>query len=220
MLLMLGSNSGVVNRVARFNGTTDFASIPSFSLPGSAGTLLIRCKLTDPTPADTSKSGIASMTDPENTHYPFSNGLGYISIFRLTRVNGISLSASVTRTDWHWFIVRDDAGNGWELIQALDNGTLYSVSTQTHEAFATTQNASTIGSTSDGSIRFNGDMDRMLLFSTRLNDAAIQAIIAGGNGSSPVFRYEFSSDSGGVFTDSSGNDRHATITGTPTIVAA
>lgn len=220
LLLLLGASSSVaVNRFARFNGTTDYATIPSYTLPGSAATVLIRCKLDLATPTDLPKTGIASFTDPDTTHYPYSNGLAYVAFLRNTRVDGIALSGSVDRADWHWLICRSDAGNGWELIQALDNGTLYSVSTQTHQAFATTHNASFIGGNPAWGTLYDGDIDRMLLFSTRLNDAAIQAIIAGGNGASPVFRYEFSSNAGGVFADSSGNNRHATISGSPTIIA-
>lgn len=221
LLLLLGnaSQSVVVNKLARFNGSTDYATIPSYTLTGSAATFLIRCKMDVATPADWANTGIASLTDPDATHYPFPNGLAYVALLRNTRVNGIVLSGSVDRDAWHWLICRSDAGNGWELIQALDNGTLYSVSTQTHEAFATTQNAAFIGGYPDGSTLFDGDIDRMLLFNSRLNDGDIQAIIAGGNGASPVFRYEFSSNAGGVFADSSGNGRHATISGSPAIIA-
>lgn len=217
LLLLAGTSSGAaVNQFARFNGTTDYAVVDLFSYPTEEGTMLIRCRATG---AGTigNKAGLADMTPGVGTsYYPFSNGLAYQSSFRATRVDGISLSGSVDRTQWHWVVVRTNAGSGWQMLQASDAGVLYSVATTAHEAFTSSQQQ--IG-TSNGLAFWDGDIDRFLLMPTRLNDAAIQAIIAGGNGSSPVFRYEFSSNSGGVFTDASGNARHATITGSPTIIA-
>ena len=66
--------------------------------------------------------------------------------------------------------------------------------------------------------KFAGDIDRLLLIPSRLNDAAVQAIIAGGSGPSPKLIYEFTSDDGGVFADESGNGIDATISGSPTII--
>jgi len=219
LLLLLGNSSGGVqpNKLARFNGTTDFAAIETFAMAGTAGTLMIRCKLDAATPAVLSKTGLASLTDPDVTHYPYTDGLAYVGTFRTTRVDSITLSGSVDRSGWHWFVCRTDAGNGWQLIQATDAGTLYSVSTAAHQNFAATQDFAKVGSNNYGSIFFDGDMDRFLLFSTRLSDVEIQAVIAGGNGTSPLIRYEFSSNAGGIFADASGNGYDATISGTPTI---
>lgn len=217
LLLLLGTPSAGVaetNYIARFNGTTDYAVIDLFSYPTSEGTMLIRCRATG---AGTTgaKAGLADMTPGAGTsYYPFSNGLAYQSSFRATRVDGITLSGSVDRTQWHWVVIRTSAGSGWEMLQASDAGTLYSVATTAHEAFASSQQQ--IG-TSNGLAFWDGDIDRFLLMDTRLSDLAIQAIIAGGNGTSPLVRYEFSSNAGGVFADESGNGRDATITGTPTI---
>jgi hypothetical protein len=218
LLLLLGSSStATVNRFARFNGTTDYATVPAFAYPTSEGTALIRCRAVSASPA-AGKAGLMEMSPGGSTsHYPFNDGFAYISSLRATRVNGITLSGSVDRTAWHWVIVRTNAGSGWEMLQASDAGVLYSVATAAHEAFSSS--GQQIG-TSNGSALWEGDIDRFLLFSSRLNDAAIQAIIAGGNGTSPIVRYEFSSDAGGVFTDASGNARNATISGSPTIIAA
>lgn len=215
LLLLLGANSP--NRFARFNGTTDYANVSAFVYPTAEGTVLIRCRAVSASPL-ANKAGLAEICPLIGTsHYPYSDGFAYCSFFRTSRVDGISLSGSVTRTSWHWLVVRTSAGSGWEMIQAKDDGTLYSVSTAAHQAFTST--GQTVG-TSTGQAFWEGDIDRFLLFSTRLNDAAIQAIIAGGNGTSPLVRYEFSSNTGGVFADSSGNARDATISGSPTIIAA
>ena len=89
LLLLLGnaSQSVVVNKLARFNGSTDYATIPSYTLTGSAATFLIRCKMDVATPADWANTGIASLTDPDATHYPFPNGLAYVALLRNTRVS-------------------------------------------------------------------------------------------------------------------------------------
>jgi len=218
LLLLLGNSSGGVqpNKLARFNGTTDYATIENFLMPGSEGTLMILCKLDVATPGD-GTTGIVDLGVPAaGSHYPYSTGDAYISCFRSSRVGPFALSGSVDRTEWHWFIVRDNAGSGWEFLQGTTAGVLYSCSTQTHEYFSTTMNGSTIGANSQANL-FNGDMDRFLLFSTRLSDAQILAVIAGGNGTSPLIRYEFSSNAGGIFADASGNGYDATISGTPTI---
>lgn len=223
LLLLLGTPSAgvapVVNYFARFNGTTDYATIPNYTVPSQAGTILVRVRLDSATSAN---SGLVELGAVESsTHYPYSNGLAYVANFRNEsggRVDGISLSGYVDRTDWHWFIVRTNVADGWEFLQGKDNGTLYSISTQAHSIFTLTQVGGFIGRNVGGE-KLDGDIDRMLLFSTRLSDADIQAVIAGGNGTSPLLRYEFSSDAGGVFADESGNARDATITGTPTIIA-
>jgi len=217
LLLLWSSSTATVNRFARFNGTTDYATVPTFAYPTAEGTALIRCRAVSASPA-AGKAGLMEMSPGGLTsHYPYSDGFATGSSFRTSRVESIALSGSVDRTNWHWLVVRTNAGSGWEMIQAKDDGTLYSVATAAHQAFSSS--GQTIG-TSNGSAKWEGDIDRFLLFSSRLNDAAIQAIIAGGNGTSPLVRYEFSSDAGGVFTDASGNGRDATIYGSPTIIAA
>jgi len=218
LLLLTPPASGAApNKFARFNGTTDYAIVEVFAYPSAEGTVLVRCRADSASP-DAGKAGLCDISPGVGTsHYPYSDGFAYISSFRATRVNSITLSGSVDRTAWHWFIVRDNAGSGWEMLQATDDGTLYSVATAAHEAFSSS--GQHIG-TSNGLSLWDGDIDRFLLFSTRLSDVEIQAIIAGGNGTSPLVRYEFSSDAGGIFADASGNGYDATISGTPTIVTA
>jgi len=218
LLLLSQSSSGTgPNKFARFNGTTDYAIVETFVYPTAEGTVLVRCRADSASPA-ANKAGLCDMSPGVGTsHYPYSDGFAYDSSFRTSRVDSIALSGSVDRTNWHWLVVRTNAGSGWEMIQAKDDGTLYSVATAAHQAFSSS--GQQIG-TSNGSALWEGDIDRFLLFSTRLSDAAIQAVIAGGNGTSPLIRYEFSSNAGGIFADASGNGYDATISGTPTIVTA
>ena len=217
-----GSGGGVVpvvNRFAQFAGAVDEAIIPATSHTAAAGTVMVRCKLDVATPAALAQSGLISWnnTATGSTHYPFTSGVCYNSIFRLNRAGPITLSASITRTTWHWFITRDDAANGWEMLQAKDDGTLYSVSTAAHEAWVTAIFARNIGKNSGGNY-FDGGMDRFLVGDSRWSDAQIQAVIAGGNGPvDTLIRFELDEISGGKFLDSSGNGKHATISGSPVI---
>lgn len=217
-----GFGEGVaVNKFARFNGTTDAAAIPAFTLPSSEATVIIRCRLRDATPDNYNLGGLAALADGvDHTYYPTLDGLAYCNFFRTTRVDGITLNGAITLTAWHWVVCRTNAGSGWQFLQASDAGTLYSCATAAHQAFNPTIAGGVIGGNEYGSIFFDGDMDRFLLFPTRMADAAIQAVIAGGNGTSPVVRYEFSSVADDVFTDESGNDLHADISGSPTIITA
>jgi len=219
LLMLLESSSGGPNKFARFNGTTDYATIAGTVLSTDAGTLMIRCRLDAATPV-LGKTGLVEMSSPgPDTHYPYTDGTAFITVFRVTRVDAITLSGTIDRTAWHWFIVRDDAGNGWEFLQGKDDGTLSSRATAAHQAFELVHDYDFIGRSAVGGL-LDGDIDRFLWFPTRLGDASIQAVMAGGNGTGAIARFEFGTDSGGVFTDSSSARKNATITGSPVIEVA
>jgi len=219
LLMLLGSASAGPNKFARFNGTTDYAIIAGRVLASAAGTLMIRCRLDTATP-ELGKTGLVELSSPgPDTHYPYNDGTAFITVFRTSRVDAITLSGTIDRTDWHWFIVRDDATDGWEFLQGKDDGTLSSRSTSAHQAWELTHDYDFIGRSSVGGL-LDGDIDRFLWFPTRLNNAAMQAVMAGGNGSGAIARFEFSSNSGDVFTDSSDAVKNAAITGSPTIEVA
>lgn len=217
-----GVGSGFANYYAQFNGTSDYASIPATSHTSAAGTLMVRCKLDVATPPDYAQSGLIewSHNSVGSTHYPFNTGALYLSPFRTSRVGPVTPSGSISRTGWHWLIIRDDATSGWEALQSLDDGVLVSISTQSHQAWNTSPNKQYIGANATIN-KLDGAIDRFLVGDSRWSDAQIQAVIAGGSGPSDVLvRYEFSEISGGTFLDSSGNGKNATITGSPTINAA
>lgn len=221
-VVVLGGSGGggapIVNRYAQFNGTTDYATIPAVTHTSAAGTLMVRCKLDVALPASIDQSALVEWASLGiyTSFYPYLSKC-YFPIFRTTRVDAITPSASVTRTAWHWLIIRDDAANGWEALQALDNGTLYSIATAAHQAWNTSPSSRLLGRNSGGN-NFDGGMDRFMVGDSRWSDAQIQAVIAGGNGpGDALVRYELNEISGGTFLDSSGNEKHATITGTPII---
>jgi hypothetical protein len=52
------------------------------------------------------------------THYPFTDGLGYFSTFRVNRVNSITLSSAVDKGTIHMLTITTTPGsNGWKLYQ-------------------------------------------------------------------------------------------------------
>lgn len=216
-----GSGGGVVpvvNRFAQFNGTTDEAVFPVITHTINAGTLMVRCKLDVATPAAGAQCAIVeySVASAGATLYPFTSGQAYVSTFRATRVGPFALSGAVTRTNWHWLIIRDDAASGWQALQSLDDGVLISVATAAHEAWATASNRY-IARNGSGN-HLDGAIDRMLIGDSRWSDAQVQAVIAGGDGPSGVLaRWEFNEIVAGKFLDKSGNSKDATISGAPVI---
>ena len=217
-LLMLFENSGSsapANKFARFNGSTDYGTVPSYSIPASAATVLCRLRTSASPSVPSGPFEVTLQTSP--FYYEHASGNCWCGCFRLTWVENFTLDGAIDREDWHWVVIRSDVTNGWEFLQATDAGSLSSRATASHEAFGTSMDYTRIAQNQSTNL-YAGDIDRLLLFSSRLDNTAIQAIIAGGNGTSPKLVYEFSSDDGGVFEDESGNGIDAVITGTPTII--
>lgn len=214
------AGGSAVNYYTIWDGTDDYADIPSITFPAAAGTLMMRIKLDDATPDTVATSSLIEFADTVgaggSTHYPFPGFGAYVSIFRTSRVDNITLDGTIPLDGWHWFIVRDSNADGWEFLQGKDDGTLSSRSTQTHQAWSLTPPDTLIASDANGN-RFQGRIDRILISSDRWSDAELQAVIAGGTGASNVLaRYEMSAV-GASLTDASGNARHATIFGAPTL---
>lgn len=210
---------GVVNRYAQFNGTDAFATIPATTHSIASGTFLARVKLDVATPPTAATSGLFAWSSAGfGSHYPLNTGGIYETCFRTSRVGPITPSASVTRTIWHWVIVRDDAANGWEMLQATDDGTLYSIATTSHEAWAAGPADRLIGKQKNGYF-FKGAFDTFAITGLRWSDMQIQAaILANTWQADTLVRYDFNSIVGGKFLDMSGNGKDATITGSPVIM--
>lgn len=217
LMLLASQSSGVANKFARFNGTTDYANILPFTLPSAEATVLCRFR-SSATPVNAS-SPFEITLDTGPFYYEHSSGNCWCGCFRTTWKENFTLDGTIDKQQWHWVVIRTSVADGWEFLQAKDDGTLSSRAASAHEAFGTAIDYGRIAM-NQGSVLYSGDIDRLLLIPSRLNDAAIQAIIAGGNGTTPKLRYEFSSDGGGVFEDESASGIDATIHGTPTIVSA
>ena len=104
-----------------FNGTTQEFSINISGITwGSAATLEAWVKFDVATPPNGAQTGIWTFDGSGNTsisHYPYSNGYGYFSTFRNTRVGPITLDSSVTLTDWHHVVITSTSGGNWIFYQ-------------------------------------------------------------------------------------------------------
>ena len=209
------SLTDIGNSFARFNGTTDFATIPDFSIGnGTSGTVLARVR----------HSGVNTVSGPFNFIYnaPFyyihpSTNI-WCGDLRSTWVENFTSDTAIPKTAWHWIVIRTDVTNGWEFLQATDAGTLSPRAAAAHENFTVPSSYGVIGKNRSGSEFWDGDIDRLLAFPTRLSNAQIQEIIAGGVGTGASLRYGFGAIKSNQFIDSSLNSLHATIVGTPTII--
>lgn len=86
---------------------------------GACASLALWVRLNQETPSVAGNSGILqtlATTLGAGSHYPWTDGLAYMHTFRTARVNSISLSASVTRTNWHMVSFVTD-GSRWTMRQ-------------------------------------------------------------------------------------------------------
>lgn len=204
----------IPNKFARFDGVDDFASILDYTYPAAAGTALARVRVN----STMVLGGPFSCDYSSPFYYIHSSGNCWCAELRTNWVANFTLDGAINKTDWHWVVIRTDSTDGWEFLQATDDGTLSSRATASHESFNATSSYGVIGKDRSGGNFWRGDIDRFLVFPTRLSNAQIQAIIAGGVGYNPILRYEFSKIVNGTLVDEASTNRVATITGAPVIV--
>lgn len=94
-----------------------------WSFPTDEACLSMWVRLDVAVPAATNATGftaIGSTTIPDA--YTWTDGKAYLGVFRSSRVDNITLSASVNRLEWHHVAITTALGtNGWKLYQ---NGSL------------------------------------------------------------------------------------------------
>lgn len=103
-----------------FNGTDSGISLGNLNeYFTTEGTISFWVKETSAVTGTPSRTGIISFgTSPHNSHYPWTNGLAYFDVFKTVRVNDISLSEQIDRTQWHLVTITSKPGvNGWKLYQ-------------------------------------------------------------------------------------------------------
>jgi len=108
-----GRNSNAGTHGITADLSSDFAS-------GSTGTISawVKARLATPTNGSYNMPFGLGFSAEDTNHYPFSNGLAYMSALRKNRVDNISLSATVTRTNWHRLVITTSpVANGWKLYQ-------------------------------------------------------------------------------------------------------
>lgn len=104
----------------QLNGTSGYLYAAAQSAITSTATLSAWLKRDVGTPSSTTHTGFFSLglDEPsENSHYPYTNGLGYFAVFRDAgaRIDAVSLG-SADRTLWHHVAITSQPGtNGWKL---------------------------------------------------------------------------------------------------------
>jgi hypothetical protein len=153
-----------------FNGTSqEFTiNISGISWGGNAS-LDMWIKLDVATPANASQTGFVSFDGSSNSsisHYPWTDGNGYFSTFRNTRLGPITLSASVTRTDWHHLAITSESGGNWVLYQ---NATAVYTTTADLSTISLKSNTSIGRSMSSTGRRLDGNVGQFRIYSKALS---------------------------------------------------
>jgi len=107
-----------------FDGTNDYINqtlnTGSFT---TEATLIMFLKLTNATPSNPSETGIerlSAASEKQASHYPWIDGTAYFGTFQTgtTRVNSISLSSTIDRTNWHMITITSSPGaSNWKFYQ-------------------------------------------------------------------------------------------------------
>lgn len=134
-------------------------------------------KLNAATPPIAGWSGIVDFGTGTASLYPFVDGLIYMDAFRTARVDGITPSGAVTRTNWHLVTITTTPGaNGWQMYQ---NTTL--IKQATGQSSVTVPSTILVGA-SDGTFRINGMMDEVNVWNRVLTADEIAWLYNSGNG--------------------------------------
>lgn len=116
-------NTGSLGSIV-FDGTNDYINqtlnTGSFA---TEATLIMFLKLTNATPSDPFQTGIERLSansGKQASHYPWIDGTAYFGTFQTgaTRVNSISLSSTIDRTNWHMITITSSPGaSNWKFYQ-------------------------------------------------------------------------------------------------------
>ena len=116
-------NTGSLGSIV-FDGTNDYINqILNTSSFTTEATLIMFLKLTKATPSNPSETGIERLSANVNkqaSHYPWTDGLAYFGIFQQggTRIDQITLSSTINRTNWHMITITSSPGtNNWKFYQ-------------------------------------------------------------------------------------------------------
>jgi len=150
-----------------FDGTNDYIDVPiNPSLFTTEGTMIIWLKNDEATPASTSNTGFMGFSSGyQNDHYPWIDGLGYLSTFRNNRVS-LTLSTSVTRTNIHMVCVTSNSSE-WKLYQ---NAVLQYT---TSSSGSVTMSNTTIGYSISQSFNYKGKVYSFSLYNRALSAAEV-----------------------------------------------
>ena len=160
------------------NGTSQEFTIDIDGITwGSAATLEAWVKFDVATPANGSQTGIWTFDGSSNSsisHYPYTNGYGYFSTFRNTRVGPITLDSSVTLTNWHHVVITSEYGGNWIFYQNTSATQTTTADQSTIDTGVTNYIGRSIsgnGTTQDR--RMDGNIGQFRLYSKALSAAEI-----------------------------------------------
>lgn len=158
------------------NGTSDYWDISSLvsniDFSSNQASVVIWLKLDVATPAAGDQTGIFNLSsDTGNSHYVWTDSKAYLYGFRSVRVESITVSSSVTRTDWHMIAVTTTPGtNGWKFYQNTEL-----VKQTTGESSIDVGTTSYIGK-STGERYLDGYLASTLIYNRALSSAEITQI--------------------------------------------
>lgn len=179
---------GTSKAVAFAAASSQYVALPNLSASlGDNATLACWIKLNTATPAAASASGICNLGPilaGNASHYPYTDGLAYLSIFRFSnnttcsRVNSIALPGGVTRTNWHHFCITTTPGtNGWKLYI---NGSLVTQATGITGVYYDAD-LWALGRSSDGtSYYIDGKLDDARIYSRALSATDVAELYSFG----------------------------------------
>ena len=160
------------------NGTSQEFTIDISGITwGGSATIEGWVKLDVATPANGSQTGLWTFDGSslsQITHYPYTNGSAYFSTFRNSRLGPITLSASVTRTDWHHIAITSTSGGNWILYQNATSVYSTTADQSTIDTGTTNYIGRSIGG--DGSTqdrRLDGNIGQFRLYSKALSASEI-----------------------------------------------
>jgi len=158
-----------------FDGSNDVVTFsnPNISF-GSSASFTTWLRLRDATPSVSTSTGLIKTSGGNNTHYPWVDGVFYSNIFRSSRVDGITLSTSVDRTQWHLLSVTTNA----ERYVVRQN--LIVVADVAAQAVAFDRTLFTIGA--DQAYYLKGQLDDIRIYNRALTPTEIQQLYTGGRG--------------------------------------
>ena len=163
---------GKIGQSLEFDGANDYIDIGDLtSFFSSEATLNAWIKLDNNVPASTPQTGffVLNSLDATDTHYPWTNGVIYLSIFRDDRIQVGDVG--VDKSEWHMVTITNAPGaNNWKFYQ---NGVEYFNATGEDTVFIDT--VSEIGLNEQGD-NFQGQIDDVRIYSRALSPEEISRL--------------------------------------------
>jgi len=162
-----------------FAVTPQFLQLPNISgdITGESATLAMWIRLKTHTPGNAEQTGFDQFgTAGSNSHYPFTDGLGYFTTFRADRVNAVDVTTQVPdRTVWHHLAITTEPGaNNYVIYQ---DGQPIRTENPNFGLFATPK----LGQSASATRNLDGFLDDAALINEALSAAEVAAVFSLGD---------------------------------------